>query len=228
MLSNLFTNFRNDLPSLLLSLPVLLIAFSTHEAAHGYVAYRLGDSTAKNFGRLTLNPIKHIDLMGFICMIFFRIGWAKPVPINARNFKKPRRDMALVGIAGPASNLCLGIVFAFLYHTAYLILNKFTYTSQSAVNIANVFLTFLYLGVLMNVCLAVFNMIPVPPFDGSRFIYAVLPIKWYFGIMKYERYIALAIFILLFTGILSGPISIATSALVNGILWLVGLIPIFS
>jgi Zn-dependent protease len=161
-------------------------------------------------------------------MIFFRIGWAKPVPINARNFKNPRRDMALVGIAGPVSNLCLGIIFAFLYKTAFLVLNNLTYTSQSAVNIASVFLTFLYLGVLMNVCLAVFNMIPVPPFDGSRFIYAVLPIKWYFGIMKYERYIALAIFILLFTGILSGPISIATSALVNGILWLVGLIPIFS
>lgn len=95
MISNLINSFLNDLPAFLLSLPIILFALSAHETAHGYVAYRLGDPTARNLGRLTLNPLKHLDPIGFLCMVFFHFGWAKPVPINTRNFKNPRRDMAL-------------------------------------------------------------------------------------------------------------------------------------
>ena len=94
------TNFMRELPLYLLSLPVVLLALSIHESAHGYAAYRLGDPTARNLGRITLNPVKHFDLLGFLSMLVFHVGWAKPVPINSRYFKNPRRDMALTGAAG--------------------------------------------------------------------------------------------------------------------------------
>ena len=109
------TSLLSDLPLYLLSLPVLLMAFSVHETAHGYVAYRLGDPTARSLGRLTLNPIKHIDPIGFICMMVFHVGWAKPVPINTRYFKNPKRGMALSALAGPVTNLLLGFIGCLLY-----------------------------------------------------------------------------------------------------------------
>ena len=105
---------QSTLPTLLLSLPAVLISLSVHESAHGYVANKLGDPTAKNLGRITLNPMKHFDLLGFLSMVIFRVGWANPVPINARNFKNPRRDMAISAAAGPLSNLCLAFIFAIL------------------------------------------------------------------------------------------------------------------
>lgn len=103
--SNFFSIFLRDLPVYLLSLPVLLMAFSVHESAHGLMAYKLGDPTARNLGRITLNPLKHLDPLGTICMIVAHVGWAKPVPIQPRNFRNPKRDMALTGAAGPLSNL---------------------------------------------------------------------------------------------------------------------------
>ena len=105
-----FSNFLRDLPVYLLSLPVLLMAFSVHESAHGLMAYKLGDPTARNLGRITLNPLKHLDPLGTICMIVAHVGWAKPVPIQPRNFRNPKRDMALTGAAGPLSNLCLALL----------------------------------------------------------------------------------------------------------------------
>ena len=107
-------NFRYFIISLLLSLPIVLLSLSVHETAHGYAAMKLGDPTARNLGRLTLNPAKHIDPIGFICMVLFGFGWAKPVPINTRYFKNPKRDMALTGLAGPVSNLLLALLFAIL------------------------------------------------------------------------------------------------------------------
>ena len=106
--------------SLLLSIPGVLLALSVHECAHGWMSYKLGDPTARNFGRLTINPIKHIDPIGFICMILFRFGWAKPVPVNARYYKKPRRDMALVAAAGPISNLIMCIIGIILVYVSFL------------------------------------------------------------------------------------------------------------
>ena len=120
-------NFLADLPGLLLSLPAILLALSFHEMCHAFAAYKLGDPTARNLGRLTLNPAKHLDLVGFLCMLLFRFGWANPVPINARNFKHPRRDMALSAAAGPLSNVLLGIISGLLLRLMLYLSGEFFY-----------------------------------------------------------------------------------------------------
>ncbi len=210
---------------LLLCLPVILLSLSIHEAAHGYISSKLGDPTAKNLGRLTLNPIKHLDPFGFISMLLFGFGWANPVPINTRYFKKPRRDMALSAAAGPLSNLLLAIIFAGLIKIFYLLLPTFAsmINSQFGANLLGFSYAFLYYGVSLNVTLAVFNMLPCPPFDGSRILYVFLPTKYYFGVMKYERYIPIVIMVLLFTGILDPIINFFRSGVMNLIFMMFGL-----
>ena len=187
---------------LLLSMPVMLLALSVHESAHGYVAGRLGDPTARNLGRITLNPVKHFDLLGFLSMLILHIGWAKPVPVNSRYFKNPRRDFAFVGAAGPLSNLCLAILhlallrIVMIFATDAVLYGRIS--SETALIVLSLVVYILYMGVAMNVILAIFNLIPVPPFDGSRIFYAFLPPKWYFGVMKYERYIMIGCIALFF------------------------------
>ena len=192
---------REIILNLLLLIPVVLLSLSIHEAAHGYIAYKMGDPTAYNLGRVTINPAKHLDPMGSLCMLVFGYGWAKPVPINARNFKNPKRGMAFTAIAGPISNLLLGLVSVILYcsvnFAAYYFYDSF-YTNQYLINIVQVVLTLLYFFGYMNFLLAAFNLIPVPPFDGSRFFSLFLPNRIYFGLMKYERYIMLGILIAMF------------------------------
>ena len=205
------------LVSLVLSLPIVLLSLSVHETAHGYVAYRLGDPTAHSMGRLTLNPIKHIDPIGFICMVLFGFGWAKPVPVNTRYFKKPKRDMALTGAAGPISNLLLAFVFAVLMRIE-LTVYSFVETTELTYQIFFWLETFLYLGIRLNVSLAVFNLIPVPPLDGSRIFLSLLPSDTYFKIMKYERYIYIALMVALLFGLLDTPISFVTNIFMRLIL----------
>lgn len=174
----------------LLSAIVVLISLTVHEYCHGYAAYKLGDDTAKNFGRLTLNPLKHLDPIGALCMLFFHIGWAKPVPINARNFKNPKKGFALTALAGPLSNIILGFVFAFIYLLVYALLKDVGFARKDfSYYLASNTLTFLWLFHSINIGLGLFNLLPIPPFDGSRLLNVVLPPKYYFGIMKYERYI---------------------------------------
>ena len=201
---------------LLLCLPIILISLSLHEAAHGYAAYKLGDPTAKNFGRLTLNPMKHLDPIGFICMLLAGIGWANPVPINTRNFKKPRRDMALSAAAGPLSNLLLAALFcAILKVYSIFFPQAFLNLTGFAANALVFFGIFLYYGISLNITFAVFNLLPVPPFDGSRLLYVFLPPKYYFGVMKYERYLALAIMLLLLFGVLTPIINFVATGIMN-------------
>ena len=231
-----FTNFVSQIPFYLLRLPVVLFALSLHEASHGYVAYKLGDPTARSLGRLTLNPAKHLDPFGFVCMVLFRVGWAKPVPINTRYFKKPKRDMAICGAAGPLSNLALAIISLVVLRVALIpitniykgemvafLSNPTQFTGTVAFTAVALVVYILYLSVVLNVSLAIFNLIPVPPFDGSRIFYAFLPTKWYFAVMKYERVIMIVMLILFMFGALSGPLGWLLGKIVEGFLFIVGM-----
>ena len=203
-------DIQSYIVQLLLCLPIILLSLSLHETAHGYVAYKLGDPTAHSLGRLTLNPLRHLDPIGFLCMLLFGFGWAKPVPINTRYFKHPKRDMALTGAAGPLSNLLLAMVFTLLLKIADLTLMNIGYHSEITAQMASYLMIFLFLGIQLNVGLAIFNLIPLPPLDGSRVFYALLPSKYYFKVMKYERYIQIALMIALFFGVLTPLLNFLT------------------
>lgn len=213
----------------LLSLPIIFLSLSLHETAHGFIASKLGDPTAKNLGRLTLNPAKHLDPIGFLCMALAGFGWAKPVPINSRNFKKPRRDIALTSLAGPVSNLLLALVFAIILRLAYVPLTKMIYSAAMingdvSARIAFYVYVFLQLAIQLNITLAAFNLLPIPPLDGSKILYMLLPPKVYFKIAPYERYISLALMLLLVTGILSPLLETVTGYIEYGIYFIVGLL----
>lgn len=198
---------RWTLISLLLSLPCVILALTVHECAHGYAAYKLGDPTARNFGRLTLNPLKHLDLFGTLCMLIAGFGWAKPVPINVRYFKNYKRDMAITAAAGPLSNLLMGAVASALSALFVRFIVPLIPYSETANNLVLVIILFLQTFALLNFTLCFFNLIPLPPFDGSRILFLFLPDKYYFGIMKYERYIMIGLLVLLWTDIIDLPIS---------------------
>ena len=172
----------------ILSALAALIALTVHEYSHAYAAYRLGDDTAKNLGRLTLNPIKHIDPVGAICMIFLHFGWAKPVPINMRNFKEPRGGFAITAAAGPLSNLILAFVSALLYLLTFALVRDMTFESKNfAYNLIDTTLTFIWLFHSINIGLAIFNLLPIPPLDGSRLLGLILPPKIYYTVLRYEQ-----------------------------------------
>lgn len=196
-----------SLPEILIRVPVVLTALITHEIAHGYVAYRLGDPTARNFGRLSFNPLKHLDPIGTLCMIFFKFGWAKPVPINSRYFKKPRRDIALTALAGPVANFILGFIGVVVFVLSNLLFPIGAADANFVFKLKTVWFIFLEVWIYLNVYLGVFNMIPIPPLDGSRIFLTFLPPKYYFGIMKYERYIMIGLMVALYLGVLGGVIS---------------------
>lgn len=217
-------DWRSYLIHMLLSLPIILLALSLHETAHGYIAYKLGDPTARSLGRLTLNPLKHLDPIGFICMLLFGFGWANPVPINSRYFKKPRRDVALTSLAGPVSNLLAAVAFSVLYGICLLLFNVFSIkvgiSNETLLLLCEHFLIFLYYGVALNVTLAVFNLLPIPPLDGSRIVSAFLPPAWAYKYMKYERIISIVLMVLLLFGVLSPVISKATDLIIGGLMWI--------
>lgn len=199
----------------------LLTAIPFHEAAHAWAADKLGDPTAKIYGRMSLNPARHFDLLGALCMILVGFGWAKPVPVAARtNFKHPRRDMALSAAAGPAANILLATLCMVLYKLTY-----YLWIPSVATTVA----WMLVLGVLssmisVNITLAVFNLLPVPPLDGSRIFNMLLPERIYFGIMRYERVILFALFAILWLGILDGPLNLLYGWLLNGLDVLTGFV----
>lgn len=179
---------------------VMLVAIPVHEAAHAYVSAKLGDTTARDYGRLTLNPMAHFDLMGAICMVVAGVGWAKPVPANPSRFKNPKKGMALTAAAGPAANILLAFFSIILYKVIY-------YLAPNTAIWRFLLLLMNYMASI-NITLAVFNLLPIPPFDGSRIVNLVLPHHLYFKIMQYERYIFLGMFLLLILGVFDLPLAI--------------------
>ena len=193
---------------ILISLPGLLIAIIFHELAHGYTAYLLGDNTAKQSGRLSLNPIKHIDPIGFLFMLIFHFGWAKPVPINPTNFKNRKRDTFFVSIAGVVTNFIIAIIAAFVINYAP-IKNQILY---------QVVLTTLW----YNVMLGVFNLLPFPPLDGSKVVASFLPNKYEYYFYKYERYLYFILIILIATNMIDKIIGPIIDFVLNIIIIIIG------
>lgn len=186
---------------------VVFCTLPLHEFAHAFAATKLGDDTPLKMGRLTINPMAHVHPIGAIMIFLCGFGYAKPVPVRMRNFKNPKRDMALVALAGPLCNLLQAFVYLFLY--------SFICTVKDVNPAFDYIALFFLFAADVNVGLAVFNLIPIPPLDGSRLLTALLPAKYYFKVMQYERQITIVLFILLVTGILSAPINILSDKILN-------------
>ena len=200
---------------------IILISISVHELFHGYVAYRCGDATARNLGRLTMNPLVHLDPVGTIMMLVFGFGYARPVPVNPRNFNHYRRDTVFVSLAGPVSNLIMAFIGGVLYGLTVILLFVFNVGYSVPMDYLMFFLiNFMY----ANVSLFVFNLLPIPPLDGSRIVSTILPGKWAFYYLKYERYIMLVVLLLLWQGAFDGILSFLAGHVYDGLMWVVDLI----
>lgn len=229
MLRELYEAITNaDLYSLIAilitAIILIFLCLPSHEFAHAWAAHKLGDDTAKYQGRLTLNPFKHLDLLGTAMMLLIGVGYAKPVPVNMLNLKKRKRDMALVALAGPMMNLAFGIVFAFLNVLFMkLIVPNLNFNSYLSFYLCQIIVFVLSTTAQISVSLAIFNLIPIPPFDGSRILGYFLPDRIYYKIMQYEQIIFIVVLVLLWGGFLSGPLSNLMDNVLYGIYWLLSL-----
>ena len=199
-----------------------LLCLNVHELSHGAVAYVLGDPTAKDEGRLTLNPIKHIDPLGLLLMITAHVGWAKPVPVDMRYFKHPKRDMALTALAGPASNFLLAWAFLLLANLLGHLLVLFS-PSIGLSPWGLLPMLFLINAAVLSIGLGVFNLFPIPPLDGSKILFSFLPDKIYYTILRYERYIMILMLALVWVGVLDKPRSFLMVQLLRGLCFLSGM-----
>ena len=191
-------------------------AVPVHECAHAWVAEKMGDDTGRKQGRITLNPFVHLTLWGSLMMILVGFGWGKPVMVDSRNFKNPKKGMVLTSLAGPASNF----IMAFLSMIVYKVLAFLSYAKDSS-TLDMLATVFVYIT-LINISLAVFNFLPIPPLDGSKIFNAILPEKWYFTIMKYENFIFIALIILVYSGLLDAPLSFLQNKVIDVMLFLTG------
>lgn len=197
---------------------VVFLVMPLHEFAHGLIAYKLGDNTAKNMGRLRFSPSAHIDPVGALMILFVGFGWAKPVPVNPRNFKNPKAGMALTALAGPVSNILAAIVGAVLFYLNILLeINEILPSFICEL----LFYFFIYF-ISVNVSLAVFNLIPIPPLDGSKILFAFLPDKIVYKAYEYERQLHTILIVLIAVGALTGPLLFLQEILTNFIMIVVG------
>ena len=208
-MGGLFGNFGNigDFLNLaLLRILPALLCITIHELAHGFAAYKLGDTTAKDLGRLTLNPIKHIDPVGLLMMLLIGFGWAKPVPVDMRNFKHPKWYMAITAFAGPFSNILLAVVVMFILGLVATSLGVLVGFNSWHVMFTNDTTGTIYLIIRntasLSIGLAVFNMLPIPPLDGSKVVFSLLPEKTYYKVLRYERYGIILLLIVMNSGLI--------------------------
>ncbi len=219
----IFDFMRNGLSfdliiNLMVRIFVIFCVLPVHEFAHAFVAYKLGDDTARLKGRMTMNPLAHIDPIGALMTLLAGFGYAKAVPVNIRRFKKRKPYMALTALAGPASN----IIMAFLFMLAGLFINfKIGAVEDS---LTYYIVVFMLTAAQINISLAVFNLLPIPPLDGSRIFSLIIPDKYYYTIMQYERYIVYGVLALVFFGVLDGPISFLSELLFD-VIYMLAAIP---
>ncbi|MGB3224682.1 MAG: site-2 protease family protein [Desulforhopalus sp.] len=187
---------------LIILAPPLLFALTLHELAHGFIAFHLGDPTARDAGRLSLNPLKHLDPLGTIAFFFIKIGWAKPVPVNPSYFRNPKKDMLWVALAGPLTNLVLAIASAILTKGIWLLATVLPYSAAAEAVLVPIN-SMLIASVWINLVLCIFNFLPIPPLDGSRIITGILPDRLALSYMKIERFGFVLILVLAFSGVLS-------------------------
>ena len=223
MLSSIFGgNWSTFLFQVFIRLIVVFTALPIHEFAHGWVAYKLGDNTAKNMGRLDMNPLRHFDPFGTTCLLLTGFGWAKPVPVNPNNFKNRKSGMALTALAGPVSNILLATVILLVYKVLYYFI---PFSNQFMNSLLTIFATM----VSLNIGLAVFNLLPVPPLDGAKIFGFFLPDRIYWKVMQYEQFIMIALFaVLMFTNILSWPINWLSNVVYRGMNFLTGFVDVLA
>lgn len=198
---------------------IIFFVLPVHECAHGWAAEKLGDHTARTQGRLTLNPMAHIDPFGALFLVLFGFGWAKPVPVNPFYFKNRKSGMALTALAGPFSNLLMALISAVIYNACIVFLPA-AFFAKAGYQILYYFFSAM---IVINISLAVFNLIPIPPLDGSRIFSAVLPEKWIYFIARYERFIFLGLAVMLFSGLLDPVLNFLNGYALQGVLWVADL-----
>lgn len=217
-------DFTSALVEILVVLLVVFVILPFHEWAHAFTALKLGDTSVKYRGRLTLNPLAHIDPFGALSLLLFGFGWAKPVPIDTRNFKRPKLYMAITAIMGPLANvvaaLAGGLILSALWKFAPDLAVQYIYGIKSFG-----FYLFLFLAyyIQINCYLAVFNLLPIPPLDGSKILFMFLPDKWLNKIYQYQTYISMIFIVLIFSNVLDRPLDFLGGGLIRGVLWLTGL-----
>ncbi len=221
-------SLRDILPGILFTIIVVVFSLSLHESAHALASYKLGDHTARNMGRISLNPSKHLDPLGTICMMLFGFGWAKPVPVNSRNFKNPRVGMAITALAGPLSN----IILSFISLLIWILIERFLPVPvmiAEGVSFGEKLLYFLCILLqyfhILNLYLAVFNLLPIPPLDGSKILFLFLPPKALIFVHNNEHIFRYVLIALLVFSKASDFINVITALISNGMIWLITLIP---
>ena len=197
---------------ILINVPVTLIALTGHELAHGWVSEKRGDPTPRQNGRMTVNPLAHLDLVGTLLMIFTGFGWAKPVMVNPMYYKNRKKGMALTAAAGPAANLIMAFAALLIFTVLQIICFKLGFEMPRLVG------SIVYVFIFRNLCFMVFNLIPIPPLDGAKVLGMFLPNRAYYTMLQYERYCMLLIMLLSVTGVFSNIIGTGVNVVFNGLL----------